>query len=321
MDIDTTYQNLVAEPPTRDKVQCLKKVDMPSSLLKLLTILILLSSQSWGEDAYVRMLRTQAGAPKAFQTATVRMLSPEGATVDLIGVVHFADPRYYDKLNKLFKNYDAVLYEMVLDIPKSVAHQNRMRAMLGFKKREPKIDTRLAGRDSLSKTQLFLADLLGLEYQLHGILYNQANFRHADLTLQEFEQTMAGKPSSPLDTLKKFFQLEQRNSPPEFLAISKLPLLKILTAGPNPAERKVLKIGLASHFSALDDEMNDIQGSALIKERDARAVEILQFRVKKGEKKLAIFYGAAHTKDFVTQLKALGWKTKAKTWMTAWNLN
>ena len=282
--------------------------------------LVLLCSVTWAENGHMRMLRTQNKKPKAFQTAVVRMTNPDGAVVDLIGVVHMADPSYYDKLNKRFKNYEAVLYEMVLDVPKSMAHRNRMRAMLGFKKREPKIDTRLAGRDSLSKTQLYLSELLGLEFQLHGIEYNQANFRHADLTLQEFEKTMKAKPPSPIDTLKKFFQLEHEDSPPEFLALTKLPLLKILAVGPSRAEQRTLKIGLASHFSALNEEINDIQGEALIQERDARAVEILQFRVKKGEKKLAIFYGAAHTADLVAKLKKLGWKTTSKSWMTAWKL-
>ncbi len=35
--------------------------------------------------------------------------------VDLIGAVHIAHREYFQLLNKKFRNYDAVLYELVAD--------------------------------------------------------------------------------------------------------------------------------------------------------------------------------------------------------------
>src|SRR5687767_12127019 len=47
------------------------------------------------------------------ETSIVRYANDEGDTVDLIGAVHVGDRAYYDLLNERFKNYDALLYEMV----------------------------------------------------------------------------------------------------------------------------------------------------------------------------------------------------------------
>ena len=47
------------------------------------------------------------------ETAIATYKNDKGATVQLIGAVHIADPSYYDGLNKTFAGYDALLYEMV----------------------------------------------------------------------------------------------------------------------------------------------------------------------------------------------------------------
>ena len=75
-------------------------------------------------EKWVRLLKDKDDEPVALETAIVRYVKTgdivEGkpATeykeyVDLVGAVHIADKRYYRDLNRRFKKYDAVLYELV----------------------------------------------------------------------------------------------------------------------------------------------------------------------------------------------------------------
>ena len=50
----------------------------------------------------------------ALEVGVIRLQHKEtGAVVDLVGAVHIGDAAYYQQLNKEFKAYEAVLYEMV----------------------------------------------------------------------------------------------------------------------------------------------------------------------------------------------------------------
>ena len=65
---------------------------------------------------YIQLKRDKAGKAEALQTAVVRFVPESGDSeiiVDLIGAVHVGDRLYYQKLNKLFENYDVLLYELV----------------------------------------------------------------------------------------------------------------------------------------------------------------------------------------------------------------
>ena len=66
---------------------------------------------------FMRIRRNERMEPVAFETPVIRFAGdPQqrpGVVVDLIGAVHVGDKAYYDELNKLFTEYDAVLYELV----------------------------------------------------------------------------------------------------------------------------------------------------------------------------------------------------------------
>lgn len=295
----------------------MRRITGQNALVVLFTLATVVAG--YAQDSYLRLQR-DGGRPSSLQTAITRLEEPGGAYVDLVGVIHVADEDYYKRLNKHFKGYDSVLFEMVLDVPRSVQHQNNLRTMFGYEKRRPVIDTSRGGRDPVSNFQRYLAKLLGLSFQLSHIDYKAANFHHADLTLEEFEEAMASRGETPTTLFKKLTENVADDDPPEYKAIADLPLLKIAAMGPSEAERKVLKIGMAANFASLDASIADIQGSALINDRNNRALEILRQRVKIGEKKLAVFYGAAHMPDMVKQLKAKGWKRQSKSWLTAWKL-
>ncbi|SVD08140.1 uncharacterized protein METZ01_LOCUS360994, partial [marine metagenome] len=64
------------------------------------------------EKTYLRFQEKEKGA--ALEVGIISMQHKvSGAKVDLVGAVHIGDQAYYEGLNKAFKKYDSVLYEMV----------------------------------------------------------------------------------------------------------------------------------------------------------------------------------------------------------------
>ncbi|HTU24431.1 MAG TPA: hypothetical protein VMF30_03465, partial [Pirellulales bacterium] len=110
-------------------------------------------------EHYLRIERDPAGNELGLQTAILRFESdaPErkGCVVDLVGAVHVGEKAYYEALNKRFKDYDAVLYELVAPegtrIPKGAK----------------------TGGNAVSFFQNGLKDMLGLEHQLEYIDYTR----------------------------------------------------------------------------------------------------------------------------------------------------
>ena len=63
---------------------------------------------------FIRLRCDENEQPLALETAIVRFRDKsQGLTVDLVGAIHIADKAYYDALNRRFKTYEAVLYELV----------------------------------------------------------------------------------------------------------------------------------------------------------------------------------------------------------------
>ena len=102
---------------------------------------------------FVRVSK-EAKMPLALQTAVVKYKSDsketEGVEVSLIGAVHIAEKSYYEKLNKLFTEYDALLYEMVSDPHRGVPAPNER------------------GSSPVSSVQVGMKDMLELTFQLDG---------------------------------------------------------------------------------------------------------------------------------------------------------
>ena len=59
--------------------------------------------------------------PQSLDTSIIRFvptdekLAKAGVTVDLIGAIHIGDKAYFRKLDRSFRKYDALLYEMVAE--------------------------------------------------------------------------------------------------------------------------------------------------------------------------------------------------------------
>jgi hypothetical protein len=95
---------------------------------------------------------------------------------------------YYDTLDRLFRGYDAVLYELV-------APDNA---------RVPKPGRKPAG--AIGSAQQGLTKMLGLEFQLEQIDYTARNFVHADLSPKEFDAAMAEARRIVVDDVLKLMR-------------------------------------------------------------------------------------------------------------------
>jgi hypothetical protein len=263
-----------------------------------------------GSDSkrYVRVKYDDHGNPLALETSIVRLVPQgddhPGLQVDLVSAVHVAEKGYYESLNKRFQNYDVVLYELVAPegtvVPKGGGDPHR---------------------NALSSVQNAVKDLLELEYQLSGIDYSKKNFTHADLSPDQFAQSMKDKGESFWNIFMRLMaagMVEQASNP------GKSNEFDILLALFDHDRALKLKRIMAEQFADLDSVMgafNGPNGSTLITERNKAALKVLGKEIEAGRKKIAIFYGGGHMPDM--EARAIGdfrLKRDSQEWLEAWNL-
>ena len=91
----------------------------------------------------------------------------------------------------------------------------------------------------------------------------------------------------------------------------------------NDREIRMRRI-LAEQFSdleVLEKAFGGEDGSTLITDRNAAALEVLDSEQKRGQKKIAIFYGAAHMPDFDRRLREdFEMFPDESEWLEAWDL-
>lgn len=281
-------------------------------LIVFLVPLAAAAQESGQKSAYVRVHEDEKY--RRLQTSVTHLVGPSGQRVDLVAATHLADKQYFQRLNKLFQQYDMVLFEMVLDLPEDQLQPELIREAL-------KPENQVEGSDPLSALQQGLADLLGLSFQLNEIDYTPANFRHADLTLAEFVAAMESNDETPLTIVLKLLRSgSSQPESPDFLALSEISVLKLMAQGPSARDRLILKRAFAVSFDQMEEAVNALQGTTLLQGRNTRALEVLEQQLKAGHRKVAVFYGAAHMPDLEARLHKKGWKTLSRDWITAWNL-
>lgn len=288
-------------------------------MTRLWLLLLTLALPALGKPTtFIRTARDAQGQPASMQVSISRYAGP-GYTVDLVAAVHVGEKSYYQALNQAFKAYDAVLFELIADPEVAEERKEAYRAGLpsGF-----------YGRDSsnpLAAMQTMLCDLLSLQYQLELVEYGAPNFVHADLTPAEFAKSWKDRKESVQQLIVKLFQLSLDE--PELAenpALEELSLFGIMTRGPNEREKILLRQVFAVSFEHLDkfnEVLNGKNGSTIVSARNDRALKVMAQQVRKGKKRLAIFYGAAHLPDMEKKLTAKGkHKLKSQRWMVAWDL-
>jgi hypothetical protein len=255
------------------------------------------------DPIFLRVAKDSQGKPLSLQTAVATFRSPQGdLQVDLIGAIHVADKNYYTQLNRLFRDYDVVLYELIAPEGTRVPRGGQV------------------SDHPVGRMQRGIKSMLDLSFQLDEIDYTARHLVHADLSPQEFAASMQERGESFLQILFRMMgqaaaQAARPNAP------SDGELLMALFAADRPMRLKRI---LATQFEDLDDQMSILEGpngSTLITQRNKRALDVLRRQHEQGNDRIGIFYGAGHMSDLAKRLQQeFGLQYQSSRWLTAWNL-
>jgi len=260
------------------------------------------------ERRFLRLSRRDDQSPLALEAAIVRYVPSDCGrshpTVDLISAVHVAEKSYYGELNRRFKDYDVVLYELVAPegtrIPKGGAG---------------------VGASPVSMLQNAMTGVLELEFQLRGIDYTAENLVHADMSPEQFSESMRTRGESMFQVFFRMMGYAMAGQNTQAGGSSDLRLFLALF---NKNRALAMKRVMAEQFEDMEGSLTAINGpdgSTLITERNKVAVEVLREEIAAGHKKLAIFYGAGHMPDFEQRLRdELGLVPIKTEWLMAWDL-
>lgn len=289
---------------------------MPAKLrLRWFTAFLSLTASSWAfassgdpeANKFVRISQDEDKQPVALQTAIVsfRSTSPEtsGVQVDLIGAIHIADKAYYEELNRRFRDYDAVLYELVAREEANVPQPGQSPGSF------------------VGGMQVGMKSLLELEYQLDGIDYSSKNMVHADMSPEEFAATMKRRNESFAGMFFRMLGRSMAEQAEDPFGSGDLQIMAALFAK-DRAPR--LKLAMARQFANLEGEMSLFDGpggSTIITERNKKAFEVLSRELERGRKRVAVFYGAGHLPDMQRRLEQEFQLQRTGTeWVSAWAL-
>jgi hypothetical protein len=243
----------------------------------------------------------------ALQVGIITLQHKEsGAKVDLVGAVHIGDAKYYRALNKDFKKYDSVLYEMVKpkDLDPGKLNQGRKQSSVSFLQR-------------FMKTQLDLA------YQLDEVDYGPKNFVHADMTDKQFAERQKVRGEGMFQLMMRMMREDMARQKGDKGAAD-ISVGELMRALFSPSRAVDLKYLLARQFNELERltaGLDGKEGSVILTERNTVALNVLAKELKAGRKNLAIFYGAAHMPDIEKRMvEKMGFERKGTRWLTAWDL-
>ena len=253
-------------------------------------------------------INKEGSTPVALQLANVRYVPengiPSDLRVDLISAVHVADKSYYENLNKLFKTYDVVLYELVAPEGTRVGDKAASE-----------------GKGLLSMIQTGMKEILGLTFQLDEVDYSPKNFVHADISPDDFVKSMDEKGESFFSMFLRMWLvgMQQQATNPDAMND-----MDLLFAYFSDDREKQMKIVAAQQFMSMDvvmDAMEGDKGSTIVTARNLKALKVLRREMEKGNKTFAIFYGAAHMPEMEKVLmKEFKLKKAQVNWVDAWDL-
>ncbi|MBD3672211.1 MAG: hypothetical protein HUJ26_01680 [Planctomycetaceae bacterium] len=258
---------------------------------------------------FIRVLKQDDGQLVSLDTAIARYEQKRKGkptvVVDLIGAVHIGDQTYYDRLDERFKNYDVLLYELVA--PKGT----RIPA-----------NGRRENASPVSALQGFMKNLLQLEFQLEQIDYQAKNFVHADMSPEQFWESMQEKNESPLSMFLSMMRASLAQQADKPTQVNDAMLLAAIFDRKNGP--MVLKRAMAEELGNNDvmlDALNGPDGSTIVTERNKVALQVMKEQIDAGKRKIGVFYGAAHLKDMHHRLlDTYDMKLTGIDWVPAWEL-
>lgn len=234
------------------------------------------------------------------ETAIANYQNNAGAKVHLVAAIHIADKPYYAGLNKTFKGYDALLYEMVK--PRNAA---------------PPQPGEERSNSMISVIQRFMKDTLDLKFQLDEINYTAPNFVHADLDAETFAKMEEDRGESIWGLMLQQMMKQMMNPPENQQEIGLGDLLNALTS---PDRARQLKLILGKQFGDIEAQMSGFGGTVLITERNKACFKVLDEQLADGKKNLGIFYGAGHMGDMETRLLERGFHRTGIEWRVGWDV-
>ena len=242
---------------------------------------------------FIRLVRDEAGTVTSLDTAIVRYEKGEGdekVIVDAIGAIHIADKKYYQALNRQFRKYDALCYELV-----------------GAKGSRP-----VKGEGGFDLYGM-IGGVLQLQGQLEGVDYSPANFVHADMSMEDLQKKMAERGDNMfsilLNSILESFRRARKGDEPD---------TEGLFSSPTKLKRYMAEgMGGDVKGSGLGSQME----LYIVKDRNEVAMKVVDGQVELGKRKIGLFYGAAHFPDFHKRLVERGFTVRETTWQTAWDLS
>ena len=238
-------------------------------------------------------------------TAITSYRLPNGVEVALIAALHIGDEKYYNVLNRRFKQYDGVLYEMI---------------------KERSVDPAAVGGSGhpISQLQLGMKRILDLTFQLEEIDYTAGNLVHADMDPRTFAKLQREKGENWLTLFLQSFLQERRLQ--QSGAVRPFSTLELLVALSQSDSAHALKWMFAQQMDQLEDLLMGIDqgidgnGSVIVSARNRVALQVMSQQIRRGKRRLAVFYGAGHMPDLEVQLIARGFRKVRHEWVTAWDL-
>ena len=258
------------------------------------------------EFQYVRVVRDKEAKKGSLDTAVRKFVGENGVCVDLVGAIHVAEKSYYKDLNKLFEEYDVVLYEVVAEEgtrPEPSEEDKMPSSVIGF-------------------AQFQFANVLGLVHQLEHIDYKKENMVHADLSPKEFAEAQKARDDGFAAMYFRELGYNMARKNPNAAEVDDS---KVILALFKKNRKRALKDALADQFATMDSEMamkGTSDGTSIITDRNNRVLEKLKGILDEGsKKKIAIFYGAAHLPEFSEKLQSdfhMKPQDDKTIWLEAW---
>jgi hypothetical protein len=237
---------------------------------------------------------------------------PDARIVDLVGVVHIADAAYYADLNRRFREYDAVLFELVGDptVLQLPVAERRARMAKGQ-------------RGMLGTLYRYMSDSMDLSLQLNEIDYSPKNMMHADASNDEFNELQKKRGESLASLMVRSMQLQLDGELGEDLqTLEAGDLLRIMLSPDSASDLKRVVARTFHDSEKLGAKLEGEDGSAIITDRNAVALRKLREVIADPTKKrIAIFYGALHMPKMEVSLgQDFAAKLTAETWLAAWSM-
>lgn len=261
-------------------------------------------------ERFMRIRKDAKGRSVALETSVTRyeLVDEDNnrITVDLIGAVHIGEKEYFDALNHRFEQYESVLYELVAPEGTVIPHGGRAEEGISM--------------NPIAAMQKGMKSILGLEFQLEHIDYTKKNFTHADMTPEEFAESMKSNDESlskyAIRAIGQSMAMQSAGRGGDSVGM-------LMALFSNNKELR-LRRSFAKQIQEMEAGMVIFEGkdgSTIIDHRNAKCMEVLEREIASGKRNLAIFYGAGHLADMERRLMSdFKMKRGGSTWIPAWSL-